>query len=270
MKRLVALLSLVVVTLAACTPIGDDPNVLVKQGALQSGESITEFFTVPASLSGDLIYFELDQDNGLELTLSKGRGPDLESSDPRFFGIVGFGIASSALETQAIEINIICRGPCVIFERGQVGEERVVTLTISNPTNSVKNYGLYAFSDSYADSTEPENNDCSLIESSEIDVSSIVIRPSESYEGALETVEDEDCFNSDGSVNAVTLETFRNTAIVVAADVYDEFGFVTTLRAGPGDDSDSVEVGNSKVRVKVLPGNNRAGPSANSGYELLF
>lgn len=176
---------------------------------------------VPTSLNGNLIYFTVEGQN-LELTLYDANKTAVRESDsPNFFGAIGSGLSGSSLNNQAIvvEPKSSCRGPCILIEKAS----GTVYLRVKVKSGST-NYKLYSFTGNHRDDSDPQNNPTiknGQIFCDNIKVSAIVTVPTnKAHTGAIETVEDVDCFRTKEKVNKVTLQTFSTTTITATAYVY--------------------------------------------------
>ena len=267
--------SLVVDSLASpgrsVTTIGNS-NQSLATGSLSTSDT-ADFIqvTVPNGLVGDLVYFELLGAN-LRLSLyNSSRTLVRESNGSDFFGDPGFGLSSTNLNSEAISVTRVCRGPCIIAEKG-VG---TVFLKIeAKIAGTSADYELYSYGDPYGDGEEPENNDCGALSNSAI----IPIPIDQVFEGALEAVEDVDCYQSNGAISSIALQLNANTTINVKAEIFTLAGAPypndsnNTLRATAGSTIKQI-LTISPVReviVRVTTDNNRAASTGNSKYELSF
>ncbi len=306
-KASIFLISILLILLGGCTleitdgdsldnPTDTFNAVENPQQALASG-SITSTNTadfyrvnVPNNLNGDVIYLELgdkDKSNNLILTVyNSSKNAVRESDSANFFGIIGSGLTSSNLESQAIGVDLVCRGPCVITDIGT--GVLYVKIETKGATSAI--YDFYAYSDDYQDSTDPANNPTKRGNNffcDNIQVAAIVPIPTtESYIGAIETVEDIECFKTQEKVAKVTLDTFPATTIHVTAEVYRNNQLLGTIVAPPrGTATKSlslepsaivpVPVPNDVVTVIIFGGDpnsniRRAAAAGNSKYKLTF
>lgn len=246
----------------------NDPLAELAEGVVTDGNPDYYEIRVPNDLDDSLIYFEAGTSEPLTLTLYNANGTAVRvSNSERYFALPG-NLLANGLETQAIEIGFACRGPCIIVNKG----DGTVFLRVATSSNLPVEYTLYAYSDPYRDSTEPANNDCGGIPGTSVGTAAIVVTP-DGYVGAIETIEDVDCFTSEVAVSNVSLETVAaNDAVQIVAKIYDvESGqLYGTASVGPGESSEIVTVPNRPVDIRVVSGNGRAGPVVNSQYSLNF
>ncbi len=252
--------------------IDSDNQKVRASGTLDSGNT-RDFIqvNVPSGLSGDLVYFEIISDRAIELTLyNSQRGPVRESDGPDFFGRINSGFGSSSLSSEGISINKICRGPCIITEKGVGTVFLKVELKIAGTSAE---YELYSYSEPYQDEEEPENNDCGVLDNSAI----IPVPIDQEFEGALEAVEDIDCYQSNGNISSIALQLTSNTTIDVKAEIFDLNGNFLSLTPNPlkaqaGSTTKQILTisPTQAVIVRVTTDNNRAAPAGNSKYKLSF
>ena len=228
---------------------------------------------IPSGLSGDLVYFELLGTN-LRLTLfNNAKQVSRESNSASFFGNPGFGLSSSSLNNEAITVNKICRGPCVIAEKIASSVTVFLKVEAKIPGTSTS-YDLYSYSDAYQDNEEPGNNDCGALSNSAI----IPIPIDKEFEGALEAVEDIDCYESKGNITSIALQLPSSTTINVKAEIFTLSGnphpnaSTNTLRVTAGNTIKQILTISpaQAVIVKVTTDNSRAAPAGNSKYKLSF
>ena len=252
-----------------------EANEVLASGSVGPTDSADYYrVNVPSGLSGDLIYFELANElasTNLKLTLyNSSRQKVRESDGPDFFGNPGSGFGSSSLNSQAIRVGIQCRGPCIIAEKG-VG---TVYLKIESKDGSSVSYDLYSYSDPYRDEKEPENEDCGVLGNSAI----VPVPINQEFTGALEAVEDIDCYVSNGNIKSIALRLTSNTTIDVKAEIFTLAGSphpnssLNTLRATAGSTTEQkLTISPSQsVIVRVTTDNDRAAPASNSQYKLSF
>ncbi len=264
------------------TAVGSDSTVL-SNGTINSTNTEDYYrINLPNSLSGDVIYLELGGSN-LKLTVYDANKTAVrESNSADFFGVIGSGLKPTSLETEAIGVDLSCRGPCVIINAAS----GVVYAKVEARSAAPANYDFYVYSDNYQDSTDPENNPTQQggqFFCGNIKVEAIVPIPTdESYIGAIETVEDVDCFETENKVKGVNIETFPATTINVTAYIYQGNQLLGTITAPPkGTATKSLipsaitPVPNEKIVAIVVGGNpnnniRRAAVSGNSKYKLTF
>lgn len=259
--------------------VGAD-KIVVASGTAGSTDLSAKYYKIAVrDIPQDVVYFEASNEN-VALTLYDSTGaPRRQSNSKKYFGKIGVGLTShAALESQSITVPTVCRGSCIIVDKG----EGVVYLRVAAKRNAPSaSFKLYAFSDTYKDSTEPENqpknnNACSFTLNSQ----GIVISPTTPHRGAIETVEDVDCFSSKVATNSVTLEAAPNTTFNIKARLLDQNGNplkvagTTTdavLTVGPNNRTRKATLTSSgRVLVEISSADGRAAPSANSQYILTF
>ncbi|MEZ4607919.1 MAG: hypothetical protein R2865_14295 [Deinococcales bacterium] len=150
----------------------------------------------------------------------------------------------------------------------------------AHSTGSQASYKLYVYKDKYYDSTEPANNDCGALTSNAI----VPVPIQQGYEGAIEAVEDKDCFSIVSAQNrniTLTLSIPRNSAanavnttIAIRAKVYDSAnGLLGTLNVGPNSPQASANIvllAGDPINILVESANGRAAAVLNSQYKLAF
>jgi hypothetical protein len=280
------MLILMVALLTACTvtlPPADDPTQndpfdeavpVIASGAASPPETLDERFIqadeaayyqvlVPSTLDEGLLFLEARSDlTPVTLTVYDSSGEELYvSSSPDWFSSAS--LTDTRLEAQAIEVATRCLGPCVIVENTPSLLYARITATRGAEVS------FYAFDLPYGDSTEPENNDCTGLTPA-----AIVPVPRTSYQGALETVGDADCFLVNEPVSRVRLETTpNNTGIPIQALVFDGLSnrLLDTLLVGPNDlDDFTFDLGTGALAVRIEALDERAGPSLTSQYTVTF
>lgn len=244
----------------------NDPLVVLNPGTVDRTINVDEtkrfIVDIPSSLAESLIYFELGtedaNDTAITMTLRNSAQQIIaRSSSPRFFTSAS---SSGILESQAIVVNVLCRGACIIIRNTSEDKYFIELTTSRNAT-----YDLFVFDDRYSDSFE-ENDSTPTTDTSS---------PTPSFVGAIETLGDTDIFADPRNVSNVTLTIDSSTTIPITAEVRrasnDELidtltvtpgGTLTDTYPGPG-----VPITPTQVRVFVRGGNN-AGPAGNSKYTL--
>ena len=155
--------------------------------------------------------------------------------------------AASALEPTTITENVVCGGPCVIFEPG--GGR--FYLRVVNTGSTGLTADLFFYGASFADSHEPDNDHRSTAP---------VLADGES--GALEVLGDVDYWLATAEAN-VTVQPVAG-GIAVQATVYDGCG-LAVAGPNPGDQTFRVFAGEA---VRIRAAQDRAAPSGRSGYFL--
>ncbi len=249
----------------------DDFNTPVAENqTLSAGTSKLYKINVPSGLANELLYFELgsagdDNDVPNQLIVYDADAKVIAvSTDKTSFSSGTSTTSVVTLEPQITVSDRVCPGPCVIVTK-KTGTYYVKVLSDTNI-----DFNLYIYSDNYEDSGEFDNasENCRTQEDAVL-APSVVINPV-SLNGAIETLDDVDCFTDSGLMKQVVLKTLPETAIEVKAEIRTVAGvLVQTISAGPGEDSvasTSLSIG-QQLRVLVT-GNNQAGPSKNSQYTL--
>jgi hypothetical protein len=282
-----------------------DPNIAVRSGDTVTAASPRYYqITLPAALNEPLVYIELANVSGGEaivevFTAARPRVSAIASRTAEWFGVTGQVLALDDDELEPVDleaqfVTVNCRGPCVILERTVVGEAANVYVRVSTTGTGTITYELHAFDDPYGDPGEPQVSDCqdfpalsvasldmtSLLEPIGPAVagpspSSIIVEPiAGRYRGALETVGDVDCYLTATGVDRVELTTAAdNAGIFIRAEIFDAEtnAALDIIGVTPGNRvSVSGPLGNRPVKIRVYASNERAGPSANSWYELDF
>jgi hypothetical protein len=242
-----------------------DPQVILNpdQGdkTLTSGVTKRYIVDVPTQLTQGLLYFELKTTSAVTLTVKdKDQKVIATSNDPKFFSSAS--PASNVLSSQAIVASVTCRGPCVIVKN--TGQSRYI-LELSASSDAT--YDLFIFDDPYSDGLEPNDSVCSTTATN---------NNSLSFDGAIETLDDVDCFQSPANVSSVTLSIADSPSTVVPLRAElrraDNDEIIRTLELTPGGATTSViETRAFGVAVKVLVrGVGKAGPVNNSKYKVIF
>ena len=248
----------------------ENPSMLLEDGRVASNEADYYRIDVPASLTGDLVYFELAGAN-LKLTLYNSNKVAIRESDgPDFFGLIGSGLGSSNLNSKAISTDVVCRGPCIITKKEAGG---TMYIKIESKNGSSADYDVYSYSKPYQDEGEPENEDCGVLGTVAINT----LPANEVSKGVLENVEDVDCYQINGNIESVGLQLTNNTTINVKAEIFDLSGnphpnlSINTLRASAKSTTLHVLniVPSQSIIARVTTDNNRAAPSGNSQYSIF-
>jgi hypothetical protein len=241
-----------------------DPTVPVNGAAdktLAPGQTKRFIVEIPTQLTQSLLYFEIGtgdaDDNAVTLVVKDASQTIVAASNnPRFFSRSSSG---NILEAQGISTNVICRGACVIVRNP--GQSRyVLELTATKDVT----FDLFAFDDPFTDTLEPNDSVCKTA----ADNGNTPV-----FEGAIETLDDVDCFQSAVNVTGVTLSNANilNPVIPLRAEIRraDNDELLTTLELTPGGATSVSETRNFGVAVKVLVrGIDRAGPNDTSRYTL--
>jgi hypothetical protein len=243
--------------LAVINPVEGDKTLIAKQ----TKRFIVE---IPAQLTQPLLYFELgtataDATAATLVLKNASQQVIAVSSNPRFFSKTA--TAQSSLEAQAISADVICRGPCVIVKNPGTGRY-ILEVTATKDMR----FDLFAFDDIASDTLEPNDSVCKTAADNS---------NSSQFVGALETLDDVDCFQSAATVTNVTLSNANvlNPIIPVRAEIRraDNDELLATLNLTPGGPTSVGETRNFGVAVKVLVrGVDVAGPNETSRYTLTF
>jgi hypothetical protein len=229
-----------------------------------SGQTKRFIVEIPAQLTQPLLYFELgtaDADDQAVTMVVKDASNNVigASSNPRFFSRTASSL--NQLEAQGISANVICRGACVIVKNPGAGRY-FLELTATKDVTA----DLFVFDDSFTDTLEPNDSVCKT---------SADNGNSSEFDGAIETLDDVDCFQSATTNTSLILSNtdVQNPVIPLRAEIRrannDEL--IKTIELTPGGTTSIVEPIPAGVAVKVLVrGVDRAGPSESSRYTLTF
>jgi hypothetical protein len=238
---------------------------------LAAGASKLYKVNVPSGLANELLYFELgsagdDDDVPNQLIVYDADAKPLAVSTSATSFSAGTSTASS-LEAQVTVSDRICIGPCVIVEK----ETGIYYVKVSSDESL--DFNLYVYSDDYEDGGEVDTatENCRTNEDAALQPQQ-VINPIP-IDGAIETLDDVDCFVDSGLMEQVVLATNSLTAIEVIAEVRDATTgvLIETLRAGPGAESVASTSFTPGRQFRVLvSGNDQAGPSKSSKYTVDF
>lgn len=284
-----------------------EPNVPVLANEnVTSGSPRYYRVTLPANLSQPLVYVELvNASAGATVEIFSAATPRQSvyaSRTPEWFGETAEVLALSdddaallgGLETQQL-VQVACRGPCIIFPRELQGQAVTIYVRVSTTGPGTVGYDFHVYDDNYNDPGEPQVSQCQgfpnvgpaamggiALESpvsgafAAVEPLSIIVDPVDPVplQGALETVRDRDCYETSVNVNRIELTASpQNTGIFMRAEIFDAATNVLldTLGVTPQSRvSTSGPLGNVPVRIVVYAANGRAGPSANSFYDLGF
>lgn len=223
----------------------DDPLVPADSRQV-GGESSVVYQVDLSTVNGDLVYFELDQPLDLTVYYSSAVAyASSHSADGFAAGLDGLSPAAAMVAPQAIGVDVICRGSCVISD----DLSGTVYVEVENHNVSASNIDLYVFGDAYADLGEPDN-----------DAAATATTLLTSDEGAIETLGDADYYRvpADGTLSFTT----GPTALPIRATIQG-----TSLSIVDGE---SMPVAaNNVIRVDV-DGGDRAAASGVSDYTLTF
>lgn len=239
------------------------PTTPIASDLLLVGEEVVYAVRVPQAAvnQGPLLYLEVEALNPLtdvEVTAYTALGAAYaQSSNPAYFTGVSTASAlaaedSAALAVQSITPTVSCRGPCIL----QPATATTVFLKIANTGIDSTNYKLYAFTEPYWDEHEPANN----VPGGAVEFDGLV-------QGALETLGDVDYFVTAGPVSSIRIE--GSAVVAPRAKLTDAItgGELGTITAGTAK-NEEIFSEPKQVRVRVVSGTNRAGPSASSFYEI--
>lgn len=224
-----------------------DSDVTAATGALAPGEERLLVVQVSSALAdaNEALYLELD--SSLDLTvLNEDRAVYATSSSADFFAAGTAGLDSTGLDTEAIGINKICRGSCVIRD----ADAGSYYLRIENSGGESVNYTLYAYVTDYSDSNEPNN-----------DTAAGAVTLTDLDQGAIESLGDEDYYEVGVSGRLCLLgSSWSNTRVNVTGD--DGLNEVIA----PGESVGRLQVGDL-IRV-YEEGDDRAAAVGVSRYTL--
>ncbi len=223
-----------------------DPTTAAVAGTLSNNETIVYKVDVSATRSKDLLYAEADQD--LDLTVYRADGSVYASSnsaDGFSSGLAGLGATVQGMQAQAIGVDVFCRGSCVIAK----ATTDSVFVKVTNRAASPKNFKLFVFGDTYADTNEPANDSAATAP---------LVNNSDS--GAIETLGDVDYYEM--TANGTVRFDTKTTALDIRAYVED-----TTFVLRDGETYEALA--GDIVRVEVN-GKSQAAASAVSSYTLSY
>ncbi|MGL4609736.1 MAG: hypothetical protein ACRCYY_08645 [Trueperaceae bacterium] len=250
-----------------------EPETVVNSNAadqtILAGETKRFIVNVPSELSEALLYFELGDaaignpdpttpatNTGLTLTVKdEAQNVIAVSSGPTSFSRAGSAALKDSLEAQSITTSLQCRGACTILRND--GATRYF-LEVTATTDA--NYLLYAFDDVSTDSLEPNDNTCT----------SATTLPNATFEGAIETLGDRDCFVTTVNSPSITLAAKATTAIPIQAEIRaaanDEL--LTTIAVTPGGANQVYTISPARPVKVIITSPDQAGPSGSSAYDL--
>lgn len=276
--------------------VSDDNQSPTDIFALAGGTNFYYRIEIPGDSGGDGVWFELAPtgdgditniaDIGVFTTDSNGEFQQrLRSLGPESFGLPTSYSNLSELETSAIvpvpvDEAVECRGPCVFVEypaNRQDDTTYYANIRVRARVGSAINYQLYTYAASYYDETENINNQCSTLGIQSIN--SNLVTPVDAipdYVGAIESVNDVDCFTSNdvfqSSTRGITIELPAETTIAIRADFYNSASstILETCIVSPSAPTCSKEIDVLELLVKVSPAEGKAASFANAKYELFF
>jgi PKD domain len=253
-----------VVNISVLNKLLANPNASVAvNGAdrtLISGQTKRFVVDIPSQppLGEPLLYFELGtapaDNTAVTLTVKDSNQSVVGvSNTPRFF--TRSATTGSALEAQAITVNQICRGACVIIRNPGAGRY-FLELTATKDVS----FDLFVFDDPFTDNLEPNDSTCTQA----------TTVPNSTFEGAIETLGDIDCYQTTVNVPSVTLSLTATTAIPIRAEVRaasnDEL--IQSVTITPGGQNQVVSVTPPRPVKVIVTSPDRAGPSGSSKYGL--
>jgi hypothetical protein len=229
---------------------------------INAGETKRFIVAVPSELNEDLLYFELgavDLDNpnndGLTLTVKdEEQNVIAVSNGPRFFSRTASSL-QAVLEPQIV-FPVTCRGACIILRNNDTAR-----YFLEVEASSAASFALFAFDDRYSDDLEPNDSTCTPA----------TTVPNATFQGAIETLGDIDCFQTTVNVPSITLSPTAQLAIPIKAEIRaasndEKLGEVTVT---PGGGNVVFSVPSPARPIKVLVTSpNQAGPTQNSTYGL--
>lgn len=207
---------------------------------------------VNVSTSSPALYLELDRNIDLEV-FGASRSRIASSSSSAYFGRGESGLTTTAaLDSQAVGVEVPCRGSCVILDQGTSSHYYVL---ITNTSGGAQSVALYAFGDTFADGGEPSND---------VMATAPYIDLVAGDSGALEVLGDVDYWRVTGSPMG-TILLFDPPPGDVGATLR-----VIGVAGGTVDSPDAFgqfEVRNGET-IEVTSSNNRAAASASSIYYI--
>jgi hypothetical protein len=229
---------------------------------INAGETKRFIVGIPGELNEALLYFELGavdvnnpNNDGLTLTVKdEAQNVVAVSNDPRFFSRTASSLQNT-LEPQIV-IPVTCRGACVILKNDDSSRYFLEVKASSNAS-----FALFAFDDKHSDDLEPNDSTCTPA----------TTVPNATFEGAIETLGDIDCFQTTVNVPSITLSPTLQMAIPIKAEIRaasndEKLGEVVVT---PGGQNVVFTVPSPARPVKVLVTSaDQAGPTQNSTYGL--
>jgi hypothetical protein len=228
--------------------------------SLTSGQTKRFIVEIPPQLTEPHLVFELgtsDADDTAITMVVKNANQEVigTSNNPRFFS--RSAASASALEAQAITVTQICRGACVIIRNPQGAGRYFLELTSNRDISA---FDLFLFDDPVGDGLEPNDTTCTQA----------TTVPNSTFEGAIETLGDIDCFQTTANSPSITLSTTPQQAITIQAQIRvvgtDELLGIITIEPGGQNQVFTIDPPRPvKVLVTSL---NQAGPNNSSRYGL--
>lgn len=231
------------------TAANDDANPVATYN-LGAGADI--LVRVNVTTSSPALYLELDRNIDLEV-FSASRSRIASSSSSAYFGRGESGLTTTAaLDSQAVTVQVPCRGSCVILDQGTSSHYYVL---ITNTSGGAQSVELFAFGDNFADGGEPGNDVMTTAPFIDLDAGD---------SGALEVLGDVDYWRVTGSA-AGTVLVFDPPAADIGATlrVISTSGEVLDTPDASGE----FQVFNGEI-IEVTSSNNRAAASASSIYYI--
>ncbi len=215
---------------------------------LASGESALVRVDVP-STDLDAIYFELDQNLDLRVYDAANSNLIASSSSSDFFGSGELGLSAARLSASDVTAQLSCRGSCVIERTGMTRRH----VEITNATGGTVSGNLYAILRDFEDTSESGGT---------------ATLGTGTTEGALETLGDVDVYEVGQSGDVELVFGTLASGLDYRLRIYDSQGdLVSTLFEG--DPAELVFAG-EEVRVDAVDGDDRAGASGKSRYQIAF
>ena len=234
----------------------------VREGEAAAGAPDVFRLTLPAELANTngLLYAEVAGAAGtppdaLTVTLYDSAGAALLTSRRADFFTAAEATPARPVAPQAVTVRPICRGPCVLTPTPPTpDQEDVFYVEVESAQDAA--YSLYLFTDAFADTNEPANNDRNT---------AVTVAGSET--GALEAVGDEDFYRSSAAATGVSLESGA-AALALRAEIFLEDGTpVTSVPAGTPFTS---ALAPQRFLVRVYSDARRAAVAGSSTYALTF
>ncbi|MBS3933848.1 MAG: hypothetical protein KGZ35_05780 [Truepera sp.] len=244
----------------------NDGARVVSTDLLSSGERVVYAIRISPAVAGQnqLLYLEVEVLNeraNVSITAHDFLGRAYAQSDsPDYFfepAVSRTALAATGeppMTAQGIGVEAFCRGPCIL-QPAQVG---IVFLKIENTGIVSTDYRLFAFTEVYADVNEPTNN----TNSGRVEFSGLV-------RGALETLGDVDFYVTQEPVRSIRITGAPTVTVAPRAVLFndDTGGDLGDITAGTGN-YERIFRTPIRVRIQVFSGNDRAGPSGSSFYEI--
>jgi hypothetical protein len=246
----------------ATATLAFDVNNPLRSGVVSPNGSKRYIVEAPASLTEPLLKFEVGTSQPITLKVFDANNQLLATSNDKTFFTKETGqAANQALEAQFLTLR--CDGPCVAIPR--TGGRYFVLIEAGN---TQVNYRFDAYDDVYSDDTEPANNDCVTSNAQQGPEGDFTQR------GAIETLGDIDCFNTGRAVTSIKLRRLPDVKLSLKAEITNlTTNKVDVIELKQGDsvtEQGLTFAPAAPLKIVVTSSDGRAGPSLNSGYDIVF